>query len=173
LWDTEPDDDSNDGSDLSKAELYVLDVLPQVVSDSMQFIDDQDVEQTARNELLSKVKFGPTLTAQERLALQDLVLEYSDLFVTRHCDLPVITVDEHRIELTEGARPVRSKQKRMAPEKMSVLKAELDRLLEGGFITEVKNTEWVSPVVIVPKKGGKWRVCVNYKALNKFTKKDR
>lgn len=172
-WDSEPEDNSSVESDISEAELYAIDVLPQVVSDSMQFIDDQDIDQTKQNELLSKVKFGPTLTIQEKAELEGLVLEYSDLFVTRHCDLPAITVDEHRIELTEDARPVRSRQKRMAPEKMSVLRAELDRLLEGGFITEVKNTEWVSLVVIVPKKGGKWRVCVNYKALNKFTKKDR
>ena len=56
---------------------------------------------------------------------------------------------------------------------MNILKAELDRLLEGGFITQVTNTEWISPVVIVPKKGGKWRICVNYKALNAVTRKDR
>ena len=56
---------------------------------------------------------------------------------------------------------------------MNILKAELDRLLEGGFITQVTNTEWVSPVVIVLKKGGKWRICVNYKALNAVTRKDR
>jgi hypothetical protein len=40
----------------------------------------------------------------------------------------------------------------MAPNQMRVLKNELDRLLEGGFIIQVTNIEWVSPVNIVPKK---------------------
>lgn len=55
---------------------------------------------------------------------------------------------------------------------MRILKNDLDKLLEGGFIVQVRNTEWVSLVVIVPNKGGKWRVCVNYYALNQVTKKD-
>jgi hypothetical protein len=75
--------------------------------------------------------------------------------VTRHQDLPSVILEEHTIDLKDGCKPVREKQRRMAPDKSTILKAELDRLLEGGFITQVKNTEWVSPVVIVPKKGGK------------------
>jgi hypothetical protein len=84
-----------------------------------------------------------------------------------------VILEEHTIDLKDGCKPVREKQRRMAPDKSTILKAELDRLLEGGFITQVKNTEWVSPMDIVPKKGGKWRICVNYKALNLVTKKDR
>jgi hypothetical protein len=54
-----------------------------------------------------------------------------------------------------------------------MVKEELDKLLEAGFIRPVETTEWVSPVVLALKKNGKLRVCVNYKALNKVTKKDR
>jgi len=54
-----------------------------------------------------------------------------------------------------------------------MVKEELDKLLEVGFIKPVETTEWVSPVVLTLKKNGKLRVCVNYKALNKVTKKDR
>jgi len=61
-------------------------------------------------------------------------------------------VEEHKIELIPKAKHVRTRQKRMVLEKMSVLRTKMDHLLEGGFITEVKNTEWVSPVVIVPKR---------------------
>jgi hypothetical protein len=68
---------------------------------------------------------------------------------------------------------VRTKQKRMAPNKMAILKKELDKLQEGGFVIPVTNAEWVLLVVIVPKKGGKWCICINYKALNMVTKKDR
>jgi hypothetical protein len=54
-----------------------------------------------------------------------------------------------------------------------MVKEELDKLLEAGFIKPVETTKWVSPMVLTLKKNGKLRVCVNYKSLNKVTKKDR
>jgi hypothetical protein len=54
-----------------------------------------------------------------------------------------------------------------------MVKEEFDKLLEAGFIRPMEITEWVSLVVLALKKNGKLKVCVNYKALNKITKKDR
>jgi hypothetical protein len=45
-------------------------------------------------------------------------------------------------------------------------------LLNAGFIYPISDSEWVSPLVIVPKENEKWRVCVDYRALNKATQKD-
>jgi hypothetical protein len=53
-----------------------------------------------------------------------------------------------------------------------MVKEELDKLLETRFIRPVEITEWVFHVVLALKKNGKLRVCVNYKTLNKVTKKD-
>ena len=47
-----------------------------------------------------------------------------------------------------------------------VIQTEVDNLLRAGFIREVKYPEWLANVVVVPKKGGKWRVCVDYTDLN-------
>ena len=44
--------------------------------------------------------------------------------------------------------------------------------METGFIYPISDSEWVSPLVIVPNKNGKWRVCVDYRELNKETQKD-
>ncbi|MCO5599374.1 hypothetical protein L7F22_053476 [Adiantum nelumboides] len=52
------------------------------------------------------------------------------------------------------------------------LKEEVDKLLNAGFIVPVDNAEWVSLVVVTPKKDGRWRVCIDYKPLNVVTKKD-
>ena len=49
---------------------------------------------------------------------------------------------------------------------------EVDNLLRVGFIREVKYPEWLANVVVVPKKGGKWRVCVDYSDLNEACPKD-
>lgn len=76
------------------------------------------------------------------------------------------------IELKEGSKPIRQKLQRMGKEQMLALKEEVDKLLKAGFIYPVDTTEWVSPVVVMPKKDGKWRVCVDFKPLNNATKKD-
>jgi hypothetical protein len=60
----------------------------------------------------------------------------------------------------------------MNPNLREILKEELQKLLNAGFIYPISDSEWVSSLVIVPKKNGKWRVCVDYRALNKATKKD-
>ena len=48
----------------------------------------------------------------------------------------------------------------------------MDNLLKVGFIKEVRYPEWFANVVVVPKKGGKWRVCVDYMDLNDVCPKD-
>jgi hypothetical protein len=53
-----------------------------------------------------------------------------------------------------------------------IVKTELQKLLDVDFIYHISDSKWVSPFVIVPKKNGKWRVCVDYRELNKATSKD-
>jgi hypothetical protein len=60
----------------------------------------------------------------------------------------------------------------MNPNLREIVKEELQKLLNAGFIYPISDSEWVSPLVIVPKKNGKRRVCVDYRALNKATQKD-
>ena len=53
-----------------------------------------------------------------------------------------------------------------------VIQEEMEKLLEAGLIREVEYPEWLANVVVVPKKGGKWRVCVGYTNLNDACPKD-
>ena len=50
---------------------------------------------------------------------------------------------------------------------------DVNNLLKASFIKEVKYPEWLANVVVVPKKGGKWRVFVDYTDLNEACPKDR
>ena len=60
----------------------------------------------------------------------------------------------------------------MNPFMKDIVKEELQKLLDVGFIYPISDSEWVSPLVLVPKNNGKWRICVDYRELNKATKKD-
>ena len=60
----------------------------------------------------------------------------------------------------------------MNPALKDIIKEELQKLLDTGFIYPIFDNEWVSPLVLVPKKNGKCRIFVDYRELNKATKKD-
>ena len=54
-----------------------------------------------------------------------------------------------------------------------IVKAEIHKLLNFGFIDPIYESKWVSPLVVVPKKvTGKWRIYVDFQELNKATLKD-
>ena len=60
----------------------------------------------------------------------------------------------------------------MNPALKDSIKEELHKLLNANFIYPISDSKWVSPLVIVPKKNGKWRVCVDFRELNKATLQD-
>jgi hypothetical protein len=59
---------------------------------------------------------------------------------------------EHRIDLKEIAMPIKQSQYKLNPKYSLKVKEELENLLEAGFIYPIKHSDWVSPIIIVPKK---------------------
>ena len=78
----------------------------------------------------------------------------------------------HKLNVAPFAKPVRQKLRRFHPDRHLVIQTEVDNLLQNGFIRAVKYSEWLANVVVVPKKGNKWRVCVDYTDLNDACPKD-
>ena len=61
----------------------------------------------------------------------------------------------------------------MNPNYAAKVKEEIDALLKAGFIAEVESSDdWLFPIVVVPKKNGKLRICVDFRKLNEQTIKD-
>ena len=99
--------------------------------------------------------------------------EFSDVFAWMPSDLIGIPskLGEHCIDLIDGSVLIRQRQYRLNPKYSLMVKEEIDRLLEARFIYLVHNSEWVSPIVVVPKKVGvdgkvKIRVCQDFWKLN-------
>jgi hypothetical protein len=53
-----------------------------------------------------------------------------------------------------------------------VVKQDIHKLLVAGFIQSVEKATWLSPIVVVPKKNGKLRICIDFRKLNTATKKN-
>ena len=69
-------------------------------------------------------------------------------------------------------KPFQQKLRQFHPRKDVAIKVEVEKLLKAGFIYPVPLTEWVSNVVLVNKKQGTIRVCINFRDLNKACPKD-
>jgi hypothetical protein len=80
-------------------------------------------------------------------------------------------VAEHSLDIRAGARPVKQSLRRFNEEKRRAIGEEVHKLLAAGFIKEVFHPEWLANPVLVKKKGGKWRMCVDYTGLNKVCPK--
>ena len=76
------------------------------------------------------------------------------------------TVASHKLNVLPIAKPIRQRVRRFYLDRHQNIQTEVDNLLAAGFITEVNYPEWLANVVVVPKKGSKWRVCVDYIDLN-------
>ena len=81
-------------------------------------------------------------------------------------------VVEHALKIRPGSKPVKQCLCRFDEEKHRAIGEEIAKLLVAGFIKEVYDLEWLANPILVRKKSGKWRMCVDYMGLNKVCPKD-
>eukprot|EP00253_Pinus_taeda_P033590 PITA_33590 len=132
------------------------------------------------NRKIVEIESGKTLninanlnSEQEEKHIQ-LLRKYKEAFAWDYPDMKGIDPQlcTHHIYIEKDVRPVHQPQRRLNPHLKDLVKAELQKLLDVNFIYPISDSKWVSPLVVVPKKNGKWRICVNYRELNKATQKD-
>jgi hypothetical protein len=101
--------------------------------------------------------------------LVDFLHANAEVFAWSPSDMPGIRRDvaEHSLDIRAGARPVKQTLRRFDEEKRRAIGEEIHKLLAAGFIKEVFHPEWLANSVLVRKKDGKWRMCVDYIGLNK------
>jgi hypothetical protein len=79
---------------------------------------------------------------------------------------------EHKLEVNKTARPIKQKRQRFAKDIKQAIEVEVCKLLAAGFIRECQNPVWLANPVLVRKKTGGLRMCINYTNLNKHCPKD-
>ena len=82
------------------------------------------------------------------------------------------SIVEHRLPIKPGYRPFQQGARRCNPKVFPDIKAKISRLIETKFIRQCRYAEWISHVVLVYKKNGKLRVCIDFRNLKKATPMD-
>ncbi|GKF62002.1 hypothetical protein Tco_0182056, partial [Tanacetum coccineum] len=86
--------------------------------------------------------------------------------------LPLTRQVEFQIDLVHGVAPVARAPYRLAPSEMQELSAQLQELSDKGFI-RLSSSLWGASVLFVKKKDGSFRMCIDYRELNKLTVKNQ
>ena len=81
-------------------------------------------------------------------------------------------VVKHALKIQPSSKLVKQHLPRFDEGKHRAIGEEIAKLLAAGFIREVYHPEWLANPVLVRKKSGKWRMCVDYMGLNKACLKD-
>ena len=110
------------------------------------------------------------LNSEQQQELLALLKEYQNSFAASSSDLGRTSLVEHRIN-TGDAKPIKQPPRRLPMHKRAEAEEHVQQMLKDGII-EPSSSAWVSPIVLVRKKDGSTRFCVDYRKLNEATIKD-
>ncbi|XP_073137086.1 uncharacterized protein [Henckelia pumila] len=140
---------------------------------------------------INSVIISSSLTPDEKDKLLRVLRKFKSALGWSISDIKGISpnICMHKILMEDSYSPYVDHQRRLNPAMKEVVKAEVLKLLNAGIIYAISDSSWVSPVQVVPKKGGMtvvkneknelistrtitgWRVCIDYRRLNKATRK--
>ncbi|GJS32629.1 putative reverse transcriptase domain-containing protein [Tanacetum coccineum] len=109
---------------------------------------------------------------KKRLDNVPIIQDFPEVFPEDLLGLPPTRQVEFQIDLIPGAAPIVRAPYRLAPSEMKKLSEQLKELSDKGIIRP-SSSPWGAPVLFVKKKDGSFRMCIDYRELNKLTVKNR
>ncbi|GKE18294.1 putative reverse transcriptase domain-containing protein [Tanacetum coccineum] len=146
---------------------FNIDLMP-VELGSFDVIMGMDCGNESNNGRESRLTIISCSKAQEYMAKG----YFPEVFPEDLPGLPPARPVEFQIDLIPGAAPVARAPYRLAPSEMKELSEQLQELSDKGFIRP-SSSPWGAPVLFVKKKDGSFRMCIDYRELNKLTVKNR
>jgi hypothetical protein len=99
------------------------------------------------------------------LEVEQLLKEFKDVFAWTYKDMKGIPLEliHHRIEFNIVVPPTHQTRYRLNPNYVIIVKQYINQLLAFKFIEFVEEAKWLSPIMVIPKKNGKLKICINFK----------
>ncbi|GJY09132.1 putative reverse transcriptase domain-containing protein [Tanacetum coccineum] len=137
-----------------------------------RFIYDEKVVHIPINGETLIIRVMEKKSDEKRLEDILVVKEFPEVFPEYLPGLPPVCQVELQIDLIPGTSPVARAPYRLAPSEMQELSDQLQELSYRGF-NRLSTSPWGAPVLFVKKKDGSFRMCIDYRELNKLTIKNR
>ncbi|XP_076936518.1 uncharacterized protein LOC143603661 [Bidens hawaiensis] len=120
------------------------------------------------------IKIGPAISEIVRTFLKQLLTKNTYIFAWKSADMTGVPrkIAELKLRLNPTFMPIVQKKRKMGPEQTKAMNKNVHDLLHAGIIREIQYQTWVTNPVIVPKSNGTWRMCIDFKDLNKACPKD-
>jgi ribonuclease HI len=120
------------------------------------------------------VKLSKSLTKEQKAEYNELLREFDNVFAWTYEDLKTYdtSVIEHKIPLKAEAKPFKQKLRQINPMLLPIMEKEVKKLLDAQIIVPLRYFDWVANLVPVKKKNGEIRLCVDFRNLNRSSRKD-
>uniref|UniRef100_A0A2N9J139 Uncharacterized protein n=1 Tax=Fagus sylvatica TaxID=28930 RepID=A0A2N9J139_FAGSY len=160
--------------------LHRLKAVPSSFHQKLRFPTDFGIMEIKGDQVASKqcimaaVKQNPPESKQKGKMVSQCSKGNVDVFAWDPYEVPGVDPNyiEHRLNTDPHSKPVQQKARRSAPVHAEAVQKEVEKLLQAGAIREIQYPTWLSNTVVVKKKNGKWRVCVDFTNLNQACPKD-
>ncbi|KAJ0489324.1 putative nucleotidyltransferase, Ribonuclease H [Helianthus annuus] len=121
-----------------------------------------------------RIRVNPNLSQDTLSYLEKLLKHHSDVFAWSPEDMTGIprSIAEHELKIPPNVKPVVQKKRSLAPERSLAACQEVEKLVSAGILREVKYQSWIANPVMVRKPDNSWRMCIDFKDLNKACPKD-
>ena len=138
---------------------------------SVTYIATMELDHNSKSSIVDSLDLSSAdLSSDQQVKLSNVLNKYSDVFAKSDSDLGRTDIIEHAID-TQGNHPIYQRPYRIPEAQRKVVDAHVTDMANRGVIRPSKSP-WSSPIVLVGKKDGSTRFCVDFRKLNAVTRKD-
>ena len=147
----------------------------EVMQENSKEVRDQMIKESIESAHSNAMTYGAMLKETDTISkdeIAQLFTNHVSAFATAVDQLEqACTVSEHRIQLEQDAKPIHIMPYRKSKQERELIKNEVNKMLENGIIRKSRSP-WSSPALLIKKKNNTWRFCVDFRKMNKQTKRD-
>ena len=142
----------------------------QLISADDSTLETDTGNQHLETSAISRMHVSDNIDGEQRDALEELIEEYQHVFSKDDGDVGCCNLIEHEIPTADNV-PIRMAHRRIPPQQWPEVREYLKQALDQGIIRE-SSSPYAAPVVLVKKRDGKLRMCVDFRFLNAKTRRD-